>query len=36
MAMNKEDILNLADLNLAGFIREMARWNAAGEDTLAK
>lgn len=29
--MNTEDILHLADLNLAEFVREMARWNAAGE-----
>lgn len=29
--MTKEDILYLADLNLAEFVREMARWNAAGE-----
>jgi hypothetical protein len=31
MDMNKEDILHLADLNLAEFIREMARWNAESE-----
>jgi len=29
--MNTEDILHLADLNLAEFVREMARWNKAGE-----
>jgi len=29
--MNKEDILQLADLNLAEFVREMARWNTTGE-----
>ena len=29
--MNTENILRLSDLNLAEFIREMARWNAAGE-----
>lgn len=29
--MTKEDVLNLADLNLAEFVREMARWNASGE-----
>jgi len=29
--MNRENILHLADLNLADFVREMARWNAAGE-----
>lgn len=29
--MNTEEILNFADLNLAEFVREMARWNPAGE-----
>jgi GNAT superfamily N-acetyltransferase len=29
--MNTDNILHLSDLNLAEFIREMARWNAAGE-----
>jgi GNAT superfamily N-acetyltransferase len=31
MIMNTEVILNLSDLNLAEFIREMARWNAESE-----
>jgi len=29
--MKDEEILRLGDLNLAEYIREMARWNAAGE-----
>lgn len=31
MDLKKQDILQLADLNLAESIREMARWNAMGE-----
>ncbi len=31
MIMNTEDVLHLSDLNLAEFIREMARWNAESE-----
>jgi hypothetical protein len=29
--MNKQDILQLADQNLAESVREMARWNSTGE-----
>ena len=29
--MNTENILHLADLNLAEFVREMAHWNKAGK-----
>jgi ribosomal protein S18 acetylase RimI-like enzyme len=31
MIMNTEDVQHLSDLNLAEFIREMARWNAESE-----
>jgi hypothetical protein len=31
MIMNNEDVLHLSDLNLAAFIREMARWNSESE-----
>jgi len=31
MMMNRSELLQLADRNLAEFVREMARWNATGE-----